>query len=360
LNGYGATGKRPKGPHFVDRTLRGEHWLRSDLRQARFERCVIDACTLRQCRLEGACFVDCQVTDLDIFESALDAVTIEGGAWHDVTMTSVSLANARLIGAAVEQWLWLRCRLDGLAMQACLTSFLTAQACHGVAMTVELGRLFDTVWFDTHARQACFRGTRIERQVIGGGDWIETRYLDIDGGLATWHDVRLEALEIRAPAWGRLRWHRCGLLDTDLRHANLCEALAVESTFRRVRFDGARLASARLDASAFIDCDFAGAEAIGTSWRGSQLLACRLDNTRFAGSDWRFAQWKDCKATGVDTSGVRRHGFRGEDMPTAPPLDDEDAALAASHAWRQRHRSEVDPKDPTPIARRQHVQPSAI
>lgn len=360
MNRCNAAGQTSGSLHFVGQTLYAEHWHRRDFRQAIFERCVLDACSLRHCRLDGARFVDCQVSNLDIFESSLDAVMIEGGSWHDVTMTDVSMIQTQLVGIAMEQWLWLRCCLDGLALQACTTSFLTSQACHGTAMMVDRGQLLDTVWFDAHLQQAAFHGTRIERQVVGGGDWIATRYLDIGGAMATWHDVRLEALEIRAPAWTQLRWHRCGLLDTDLRHASLREALAAESTFRRVRLNGANLAFARLDASVFIDCDLVDAEATGTSWRGSQLHACRLDGARLAGSEWRFAHWKACRASGVDAPGARWHGFRGDDVTNATPLDGEDVALAASHAWRQRCRDETDPQDPTPMARRQYVQPSAI
>lgn len=351
-----------RGRDFVDLTLRNGSWEHCDFRQARFERCTIEAWLVRDCQLDGARFIDCRVQGLDVVEASFHAVTVEGGLWHDVTITDTSMKGMRLADVAMEQWLLLRCALDALAMESCKTTFLTSQACHGAALTVSQGQLLDTVWFDTSLEKACFQNTRIERQVIGGGQWIGPCYRDVEGGLATWHDVRIEALHIHAPAWRGLRFHRCGLLDTDLRYACLEHSCGMESTFRRVRFDGASLVQARFDASVLIDCRLTGVDAYGSSWRGSELVACDLGNAKLGNSDWRFAQWERCDTADIHAPGAHWHGFRrdGTDPRLCSPPDAEDTALAASQSWRQRYRSETFPQDPTPMARRRHVQPSAV
>ena len=355
-------GQDLRGQVFVDLTLRNGHWERCDLRQTRFERCVIDAWSIRNCQLEGARFIDCRVQGLDAIETNFDAVILESGLWHDVSIVDASMTGTRLIDVAMEQWLLLRCGLDALAMDSCKASFLTCQACHGDGLTVSQGQLLDTVWFDASMKKACFQGMRIERLVMGGGDWIEARFHDVEGQLATWHDVRLEALHIQAPTWRNLRWHRCGLLDADLRQACLQHAVGVESTFRRVRFDHANLAQARFDASVLIDCHLPGVDASGSSWRGSQLLTCDLDRARLEHSDWRFARWQHCDASDIQAAGAHWHGSRRNDAEPGPCShpDAEDISLAASGSWRQRYRDETFPQDPTPMARRRHVQPSAV
>jgi uncharacterized protein YjbI with pentapeptide repeats len=351
-----------RGQVFTDLILRNSNWEQCDLRQARFEHCVIEAWLLRDCQLDGARFIDCRIQGLDAIETSFNAATLEGGLWHDVTITDASMAGMRLTGVAMEQWLLLRCVLDAWVMESCRVSFLTCQACHGDDLIVNKGQLLDTVWFDARMQKARFQGTRIERQVIGGGDWTELSYRDVEGELATWHDVRLEALHIQAPAWRNLRWHRCGLLDADFRQACLRHAVAVESTFRRGRFESANLAQARFDGSVLIDCHLPGVDAYGSSWRGSQLVACDLDRARLNNTDWRFARWQHCDATDIQATGAHWHGSRRDDAAPGrrSQRDNEDISLEASASWRQRYRGETFPQDPTPMARRRHVQPSAI